>query len=53
MVYQEEMEETVFLVKILQKIYLTISEIPKKIFNAPKIIDIRGEVYISKKILKK
>ena len=31
----------------------TISEIPKKIFNAPKIIDIRGEVYISKKDFEK
>ena len=31
----------------------TISEIPKKIFNAPKIIDVRGEVYISKKDFEK
>ena len=30
----------------------TISEIPKKIPNAPKIIDVRGEVYISKKDFK-
>ncbi len=28
---------------------LTISEIPKKILNAPKILEIRGEVYIGKK----
>ena len=30
----------------------TITEIPKKISNAPKIIDVRGEVYISKKDFK-
>ena len=30
----------------------TIREIPKKIPNAPKIIDVRGEVYISKKDFK-
>ena len=28
---------------------LTISEIPKKIISAPKVIEIRGEVYIGKK----
>jgi len=28
---------------------LTIREIPKKIINAPKIIEVRGEVYIGKK----
>ena len=28
---------------------ITIKEIPKKIINAPKFIDIRGEVYIGKK----
>tara|TARA_S200000501_G_scaffold373842_1_gene421949 strand:- start:3832 stop:5856 length:2025 start_codon:yes stop_codon:yes gene_type:complete len=31
----------------------TINEIPKKISNAPKIIDVRGEVYISKKDFEK
>ena len=32
---------------------LTIKDIPKKLNNAPKILEVRGEVYIGKKILKK
>ena len=32
---------------------LTINEIPKKISNAPKLLDVRGEVYIGKKDFEK
>ena len=32
---------------------MTINEIPKKLINAPKIIEIRGEVYIGKKDFEK
>tara|TARA_A100001011_G_scaffold397527_3_gene498807 strand:+ start:2193 stop:4217 length:2025 start_codon:yes stop_codon:yes gene_type:complete len=32
---------------------LTISDIPKKIINAPKILEVRGEVYIGKKDFEK